>query len=124
VWVETGDLVNVTTAGLIYVMGAVNKPGAYPIRGHAGLTVLRALAYGEGVTPLAAQRDAIVLRIAGDGRRVEIPVNLDKVLKGQSPDVPLEAQDMVFVPVSGGKAASRATLDFMSRVLARGIFLF
>jgi polysaccharide biosynthesis/export protein len=118
---QPGDLVNVQGAGVIYVMGAVKKPGAYPIRGNAGLTVLRALAYGEGTTPVAAQRDAVVLRITAEGKRLEIAVDLEKVLKGRGPDVPLEAQDVLFIPVSGGKAATRATLDFLARVVTRGL---
>lgn len=115
-----GDLINVQTAGVIYVMGAVNKPGAYPIRGNAGVTVLRALAYGEGITPIAAQRDAMVLRITGDGKRLEIAVDLDQVLKGKSPDVALESQDVLFVPISGTKWGARTTLEFLSRVMVRG----
>jgi polysaccharide biosynthesis/export protein len=121
VQLRAGDLVNVQSAGVIYVMGAVKKPGAYPVRGHGGVTVLRALAYGEGMTPVASHREAVVLRIGADGKRLEIPVDLDMVLKGRGPDVPLEPQDVLFVPISGGKAATRATLEFLSRVLTRGL---
>jgi polysaccharide export outer membrane protein len=117
---QPGDLINVQTAGVIYVMGAVKKPGAYPVRGNAGVTVLRALAYGEGITPIAAQREAVVLRITGDGQRLEIAVDLEQVLKGKSPDVALESQDVLFVPISGTKWGARTTLEFLSRVMVRG----
>lgn len=121
VTLQPGDVVTVRPAGLVYVMGAINKPGAYTVRGNGGVTVLRALAYGEGVTPMAASRDAVVLRTNTNGERSEIPIDLDKVLKGKAPDVALQPQDVLFVPVSGGKTAGRATLDILARVLVRGL---
>jgi polysaccharide export outer membrane protein len=119
--INPGDVVNVQTAGLVYVMGAVKKPGAFAIRGNAGVTVLRALAYGEGTTSLAAQRDAIVLRVGADGSRREIAVDLEKILRGRTADLVLQPQDVLFVPVSGARSASRATLDFLARLLTRGL---
>jgi polysaccharide export outer membrane protein len=122
--VRPGDIVNVQTAHLVYVMGAVNKPGAFAVRGSDGLTVLRALAYGEGVTALAKRSDAMVLRTSADGQRIEVPVDLESILKGRSPDVALQAQDILFVPVSGAKVASRATLEFLARVATRAVIPF
>ena len=113
-----GDLVNVRSAEVVYVVGAVKKPGAFAMRGNDRLTVLRALALGEGLESTAAQGDAIVVRTGQDGQRVEIPVDLAALLKGRNPDVPLEAQDVLFVPTSGGRVAARATLDAMLRILS------
>jgi hypothetical protein len=64
----------------------------------------------------------VVLRITPEGKRLEIAVDLEAVLRGRGPDVALEPQDVLFVPVSGGKAAARITLDLMARVLTRGLF--
>jgi polysaccharide export outer membrane protein len=112
-----GDVINVQDADVVYVVGAVNKAGAFVTRGNDRLTVLRALALGEGLEPTAARSNAIVLRTNARGERVEIPVDLDRVLNGQTPDIPLLAQDVLFVPTSGGKVAARATLDFIARVI-------
>jgi polysaccharide export outer membrane protein len=120
---QPGDVVNVQTASLIYVMGSVNKPGAFVMPGNERLTVLRALAYGEGATAVAAMREAIVLRVGGSGEREEIPVDLEGIVKGRVPDVELQAQDVLFVPQSGAKAASRATLNFITRVITLRGFL-
>ena len=115
--VYPGDVVSVQTADVVYVVGAVRKAGAFAMRGNQRLTVLRALALGEGLEPTAAKGDALVVRVRPGGERQEIPVDLGKLLKGKTPDVPLEAHDVLFVPTSGGKVAARATLDALVRVL-------
>lgn len=120
---QPGDVVNVQTASLIYVMGSVNKPGAFAMPGNERLTVLRALAYGEGATAVAAMRDAVVLRVGDGGDREEIAVDLEGIVKGRVADVELQAQDVLFVPQSGAKAASRATLNFITRVITLRGFL-
>ena len=116
--VQPGDTVTVRAADTVYVVGAVRKPGAFAMRGHERLTVLQALALGEGLVPTAAQKEALVVRTGADGRRREIPVDLAAVLKGRGPDVALEAHDVLFVPTSGGKVAARAALDALIRVVS------
>jgi len=115
--IHAGDVVNVHAAALVYVVGAVKNPGAFSVRGNDGLTVLRALALGEGLLPTAASKDAVVVRTAATGQRSQIPVDLSGVLKGTHPDITLEAQDVLFVPTSGGKVAARTTLEALTRVL-------
>lgn len=112
-----GDTVTVRTADTVYVVGAVKKPGAFTMRGNERLTVLQALALGEGLVPAASQKEALVVRTGRDGQRQEIPVDLAAVLRGKRPDVPLEAQDVLFIPTSGGKVAVRAALDAFVRVI-------
>ena len=112
-----GDVVNVQAAALVYVVGAVKKPGAFSVRGNDRLTVLRALALGEGLLPIAAGGDAVVVRTAASGERTQIPVDLGDVLKGKHDDVVLQAQDVLFVPTSGGKVAAKGTLDALTRMI-------
>jgi polysaccharide export outer membrane protein len=112
--VYPGDVVNVRGAEIVYVVGAVKKPGAFAMRGNDKLTVLRALALGEGLTPTAA----LVVRAGQDGRRQEIPVDLTALLKGKVQDVTLEAHDILFVPTSGSKVAARTTLDAFIRIVS------
>ena len=115
--VQPGDLVNVQSAAIVYVVGAVRKPGAFVVRGNDRLTVLRALALGEGLAPTAAQGAAVVLRTDEGGERTEIGVDLGGVLKGKVPDIPLEAHDVLFIPTSGSKVATRATLEVLTRLV-------
>jgi protein involved in polysaccharide export with SLBB domain len=91
------------------------------MRGNDRLTVLRALALGEGVLP-TAKGHALVLRTTEGGERVEIEVDLGDVLKGKQQDFALQAQDVLFVPASGSKAVARAAIETLTRIVTfRGV---
>ena len=115
--VRPGDVVAVRSAAVVYVVGAVNKPGAFHVPGHEQLTVLRALALGGGVTPIAATQDVQVLRHGGTAGRAEMTVDLDALLAGRTPDIPLHPQDVLFVPTSGGKRAARYAAAAVLRLM-------
>ena len=103
-----GDRVTVQRAGIVYVVGAVNRPGGFPLKtGQEKMTVIQALALAEDLKPTAAQKRAMIIRknpAATDGRE-EIAVNLTKVLAGHEHDTQLQANDILFVPDSAGKRA-------------------
>jgi polysaccharide export outer membrane protein len=111
VQVQAGDVVNVRQAAIVYVIGEVNKPGFFPMQGNNRLTVLRALALGGGLTPQASKGGAVVVRTDQSGARTEIPVDLGRILNGRDPDVVLASEDVLFVPTSGARAATLATID-------------
>jgi polysaccharide export outer membrane protein len=116
-----GDVVNVQTADVVYVVGEVKRPGAFAMRGNDRLTVLRALALGEGLLP-SAKGHALVLRTNEGGKRVEMEVDLGDMLKGKQQDFALQAQDVLFVPKSGSKVVARAAIDALTRIVTfRGI---
>ena len=120
--IHPGDVVKVQRAAVVYVVGEVKKPGAFAIRGNAKLTVLSALAMGEGLTPTAAKGDAVILRTNERGERTEIALSLDRILKSKESDVSMEPQDVLFVPGSVGKAAARLTIDALARIVTlRGV---
>lgn len=110
VTVDPGDTVTVQRAGIVYVVGAVARPGGFPLSsGHDRMTVLQAVALGEGLKPTALQKKAMIIR---RGRRfpsgdAKIPVNLRKILSGHAPDPSLEANDILFIPDSASKRALR-----------------
>ena len=117
-----GDIVNVQTAGIVYVVGAVNKPGSFVMRGNHALTVLRAIAVAEGVTPTAAKGDAVILRTNEAGERIGVAVDLDAIFARQREDLALQPSDVLFVPVSGGKAVARAAIEALARIVTfRGV---
>jgi polysaccharide biosynthesis/export protein len=116
--VNPGDVVKVPTASMIYIVGEFKKPGAFPMPRGDRLTVLRALALGEGLGPLAAKKDAVIMRTDATGKQTEIEIRLDRIIKAEEPDPVLQANDVLFVPGSGGKAAAAATLGAISRVIS------
>jgi polysaccharide export outer membrane protein len=103
--IRGGDVVIVSTAPLVYVVGAVIKQGGYALQNtSASLTILQALAMAEGLKSTAAPRRAMVIRqSAGGPDRQEIPIDLNKVLEGKEGDKVLESSDILFIPESGMK---------------------
>lgn len=110
--VHPGDVVKVSRQGLIYVIGDVQKPGAYAIQG-GRRTALNALALSEGFTPTSAPKKAMILRSNAKGDRDVVAVDLDSLMKGKSPDVALQPEDVLFVPKSGAKSFGRAFKDIV-----------
>jgi polysaccharide export outer membrane protein len=105
--VYPGDIVKVVKAGVVYVVGEVKKPGGFVLKSDERMSVLKAIALAEGLTPTSAKSGARIIRAdAGGAQHEEIPINLGKILAGKAPDPTLTATDIVFVPNSTGKAAA------------------
>jgi polysaccharide export outer membrane protein len=105
------DIISVSKADVVYVVGEVKRAGGFVLEDRERITVLQALAMAEGLSGTAAKGSARIIRRSQDGSRTEIPVNLSKVLKGKSQDVELAANDILFVPTSAGKAAVKRAAD-------------
>lgn len=115
--INPGDVIKVQQAPMVYVVGEVKEPGAFPVRGGDRLTVLRALALGKGLAPTASKDAAVILRGGAAGGQTEVPIRLSQILKSKQPDVELQPNDVLFVPVNGGKAVARGALDALTRIL-------
>jgi polysaccharide export outer membrane protein len=111
--IHAGDVISISNAPVIFVVGAVIKPGAFAVQDQRGqMTVLQAVAMAEGTTPTASLGRAIVVRnSSSQTQRQEIPVDLKVIMKGKSEDPVLEANDILFVPTSGLKAGLRRMGD-------------
>ncbi len=93
------DVIAITKADLVYVIGQVKKAGGFPIQAHERISILTAVALAEGMEPNAAPKNARILRESTDGpERKDIPVNLSRIMQGQAPDVPLVPNDIVVIP--------------------------
>jgi polysaccharide export outer membrane protein len=110
--IKPNDVISVPQADTIYVIGAVKKPGAYVLGEHRTLGTLQILALAEGAEKTADTKDAKIMRVvAGSNDRSEIHVDLKAILAGKISDVPLTADDILFVPNSSAKAAGYRALD-------------
>jgi polysaccharide export outer membrane protein len=114
-----GDRVMVQRAGIVYVVGGVNRAGGFVLTNdQEQMTVLKAVALAGNFTPEAKPAKALIIRKAPDapGGRQEVRVDLKKVLSNRAPDQQLLASDILYVPESGVKK----TLDtvFNSAVYA------
>jgi polysaccharide export outer membrane protein len=79
----------------ISIMGAVAKPGSYPLT--AGMSLVQAIGSAGGLSQLARGGDAVLTRLAG-GKRQRFKIDLDSITEGRSADVLLQAGDLVYVP--------------------------
>jgi polysaccharide biosynthesis/export protein len=104
--VYAGDIVKVTRAGIVYVVGAVKRPGGFTVKGSEQMSLLKAIALAEGLSSTSSKGRTRVIRTEeASGKRTEIPVDVGKILEGKSPDMNLQAADIVFIPNSAGKTA-------------------
>lgn len=106
VLIKPMDVISIPKADLVYVVGSVNKPGGFILDEKPNITVLQAVSMAEGLTRTAAAKRAQILRQDANGVHTQIPVDLNKILAGKSPDVPLLGRDILFVPNSKLKSAA------------------
>jgi len=91
------DVISVSTADVVYVVGHVNRAGGFVTNG--SISLLEAISLSGGFKPDAKQKKCAILRVqpGTDVRRI-IPINLKRVLSGKSEDIVLKPQDIVYVP--------------------------
>jgi polysaccharide biosynthesis/export protein len=119
IMVESNDLITVSRAKMVYVVGDVGRPGAFVLDGHSGsIAVLQAIALAGGVNRTAASSKARILRATNedDTHRVETQIDLSKIMANKSPDLALHADDILFVPNSKAKNASIRALEMAVNV--------
>ena len=105
------DIISVSKADVVYVTGAVKRPGGFVLEDRPTMTVLQAIAMAEGFTPTSAKKSARILRTNQDGSKTEVPINLSKILSGKGQDTTLAANDILFVPDSTKKIVGQRALD-------------
>jgi len=105
------DTVAVSRADVVYVTGAVKKPGGIVLDDRPTVTVIQAISLAEGFGATAARGGARILRTRQDGSKIEIPVNLTRVMKGKAEDLTLAANDILYVPDSKKKIAMSRAAD-------------
>lgn len=107
-----GEEIRVPEAGRVFIIGNVKRPGAYPIQDGNDSSVLKMLAVAEGLEPFATHEAYIYRREGGaGGNRNEIPVPLKQIMERRAPDVPLEANDIFYVPDNRSRRLSVSVLE-------------
>jgi polysaccharide export outer membrane protein len=99
-----GDTVYIPRAGVIYVLGAVNRPGGYLMVNGGTLNLPQAVALAMGVSPVGSSKSVIVVR-KQDGQVGEYHFRLDEMQRGKAETFALTDGDMVYVPTSKVKSA-------------------
>jgi polysaccharide biosynthesis/export protein len=102
VTISPGETIIVSRAGVVYVLGEVNKPGAFLMENGTSISLMKAIALAGSTTKLASLKHAIIVRNSSDGM-IEMEVSLDKIYHGRAADLPLHPEDIVFIPLSNLK---------------------
>jgi polysaccharide export outer membrane protein len=104
----------VPEAPKLYVVGNVKLPGSYPLNELGGTTVLKALAVTQGTLPYTARWAYVYRAIDNTGARQEIAVPLRDILHRKTPDVSLQANDVLYIPENSTAHLSASVLDRLS----------
>jgi polysaccharide export outer membrane protein len=111
-----GEEVRVPEAGKFYVLGNVHRPGAFTITDGSQSSVLKALALSEGLDHFSGNTAYIYRSDSAQGGKREIPIELKRLMNRKAPDVPLMANDILYVPEATGRKATLTALDRMSMI--------
>jgi len=85
-------------SGRVFLLGAVTTPGPYELMGR--MTLLKVISQAGGLTADAGN-EIIVMRQMPDGTKTSLKISVeDLILNGDANlDIPLEADDIVTIPV-------------------------
>jgi polysaccharide export outer membrane protein len=97
--VNPGDQVIVPLAGIVYLLGDLNRPGGYVMSENGKITMLQAMAMAGGSTRTAAENSTRLLRPTANGYE-EKTIALKNIMLGKEKDFELQPRDIVYVPFS------------------------
>jgi polysaccharide export outer membrane protein len=120
--IQPGDTISIPRAGIVYVMGAVNRPGGYVMQEDGQLNVSQALSLANGTTINANTGGLRVIRKDAQGKLHEIPISYSKITKGKEDPMSLQAEDMVYVPVSKVKTVFSSGMGIMQSTTSAIIY--
>jgi polysaccharide biosynthesis/export protein len=104
-----GDTIMVPRAPIIYVVGDVGRPSGLLVD-NGTLTVLQAVALAGGTNHTAKMSGIRIIR-KGPAGMTETKVPLKQMLEAKAPDVTLKGDDILFVPISGGRVLAGRTFE-------------
>ncbi len=101
--VKPFDTITISKAGIVYVVGDVQKSGGFTLENVDSLTALQALSLAQGCAQNCNMKSDIIIHSLPNGARQMTHINLGKIMKGKAKDPILSADDMLVVPGSFGK---------------------
>jgi polysaccharide export outer membrane protein len=123
--VSPGDTVIVPKADVVYILGDVGRPGGIAmVTNDSKLSALQALSLAGGTPPNAVPSHARLIRKQADGSHVELPLQLSAMQKGKQPDIPLQADDIVYVPFSYARNMAMGAGSLVGSTSSAAIYKF
>jgi polysaccharide export outer membrane protein len=106
-----GEEIRVPEASKLYITGNVKTPGAYPLNETGSSSVLKALALCQGLLPYSQKTAYVYRMVPGTTERKEITIPLFDIEHRKTPDVQLEANDVLFVQDNSRKRLTATVID-------------
>ena len=107
---------------MVEIKGAVFRPGQYQL-GNEINSVRSLIAHAEGVTEDAFTARGVMHRMKADRTLEVIPVDIQGILAGTVPDIPLKNEDVLFIPTQADLQQQR-TLTIHGEVMSPGTYQF
>lgn len=110
---ENGDVITVhaATPNTIFVGGLVNLPHPQLYDPGVPVTVMQALVAAGGVRQDLSPREGTLIRRMPDGEDVQVRLDLNRIARGQDPNIELAPGDVLWVPHTVGTRI----LEFINR---------
>ncbi|HEX9200720.1 MAG TPA: polysaccharide biosynthesis/export family protein [Acidobacteriaceae bacterium] len=105
--VHPHDIIQITRASVVYVLGAFSHQGAVPLDQASPLTLLQLAALSGGINFEGKYNDLRLIRTVGSERKV-VQVDIKKIRDGKERDPILQANDIVFLPTNQMKAVVKS----------------
>jgi polysaccharide export outer membrane protein len=120
VLVQGGDVIHVRERPIetIYVVGEVNRAGAFTKPPKQDLRVSQVIAWAGGPMKTAKLNKGMLVRYSEDGKRQELPVNFKDILNGKVEDFLVQANDIIFLPGSTIKNLGYGVLNGLPGTVA------
>jgi polysaccharide biosynthesis/export protein len=121
--VNPGDQIVVPLAGIVYMLGDLNRPGGYVMSENGKISLLQALAMAGGTTQTSSENHTRLLRPGANGYE-EKPIALKDIMAGKQKDIELQPRDVIYVPFSGLKHALLGTQAILGAASSAAVFRF
>ena len=122
---EDGDVLTVDKhqdrfENIVEVRGAAFRPGIYHIGGSVN-TIRQVIEAADGLTETAVGHHALMYRMNQDRTHTLVPVDIDGILAGRVTDMPLESEDILYIP-SNEEALQKRTIEVQGEVFNPGTY--
>jgi hypothetical protein len=94
-----------------YVFGDVARPGVLEFKAQEEVLVSRAVSMAGGTLPTARASKGVLIRYDKTGKREDMTVDFQAVLRGKKPDIPIKPNDVIFIPGSAIKGLGWGLLN-------------
>lgn len=110
--IQPHDVISVPKGRHVYVLGQVQRAGEFPLGERENVSILQAVSMAGGLDQFAKPEHTRILRRTAEGpSRIEVPVDLRRIIAGKDPDLNLSAEDIVVVPHNAPKRAALRALE-------------